>query len=330
MRKQLLILLLVLPFLSGSLNAQFFNKVNWQENRHQLELGLGTSNFLGDLGGKDAIGTNDLQDLEISQFRFGFFIGHKYTLYKKLYLRSNFTFSRVSGDDNLTEERFRHNRNLHFRSNIFELNVMAEYEIPINFRKGHIYDLKGVNGWKAKGASFFVFAGVGVFYFNPKAQIDGQWIELRPLRTEGQGLPGGPKQYKRVSVSIPIGLSLTKRISDVLSLGIEVSYRYTFTDYIDDVSTVYYNPYDIALYNDNGQADAAAYLSNPSLGLEQGGVGNYATAPGQQRGDETDDDGYMLITLKAQYLLKDNGPRRKGARRKKFKRPSSRSKRIIF
>lgn len=318
---------ILLPLIGTS---QFFNKVNWEENRHQIELGLGTSNFLGDLGGKDAVGTNDFQDLEMSEFRFGFLIGHKYTLYKKLYLRSNFTFSRVSGNDNLTEEAFRRNRNLHFRSNIFELNAMIEYEIPINFRKGHIYDIKGVKGWNAKGASFYVFLGIGGFYFNPKAQIDGRWVELRPLRTEGQGLPGGPKEYSRISLSIPVGASLSKRITDILSMGIEVSYRYTFTDYIDDVSTVYYSPYDIALYDETGQGDAAAYLSNPSLGPQQGGVGSYATAPGQQRGDETDDDGFMLLTIKAQYLLKDKGPKRKGARRKKFRRSSNRSKRVIF
>ena len=310
--------------------SQFFNKNKWDDNRHQIEWGIGTANFLGDLGGKDDIGTNDLQDLEKTEFNLGAYIGYKYTVYKKLYARANFSFARLSGDDQLTLEEFRQNRNLHFRSNVFELAVMAEYEFPINFRKGHIYDIKGASGWKSGGSSFFVFAGIGAFYFNPKAQVNEEWVELKPLRTEGQGLPGGPDEYNRVSLAIPVGVSITKRFSQKLSLGLELTYRYTFTDYIDDVSTTYYSPYDIDLYNDQGTGELAAYLSNPSLGLEHGGLGNVVTAPGQQRGDQTDDDGYMLLTVRGQYLLTNVGGYRTGYRKVKFKKRVRGSKRIIF
>lgn len=313
-----------------SASSQFFNRTNWDDNRHQIEWGIGTSNFLGDLGGKDAIGTNDLQDLEMSEFNLGGYIGYKYTLYKKFYARANFSFARLSGDDKLTLEPFRQNRNLHFRSNVFEFALLAEYEIPINFRKGHIYDIKGASGWKAGGSSFFIFAGIGAFYFNPKAQVDDEWIDLKPLRTEGQGLPGGPDEYNRVALALPLGCSITKRFSSTLSLGLELTYRYTFTDYIDDVSTTYFNPYDIDLYNDQGSGDLAAYLSNPALGVEHGGLGNRVTAPGQQRGDETDDDGYMLLTIRGQYLLSNVGGYRTGYRKVKFKKRVRGGKRITF
>jgi hypothetical protein len=310
-------------------NGQFFDKERWDERRHQLEMGLGISNFLGDLGGKDAIGTDDLKDLEKTEFHFGGYIGYKYTLYRKLYLRANFSYARVTGDDKLTAEDFRNNRNLNFRSNIFELAAMLEYEIPINLRKGHIYDIKGLKPWKDGRSSFFLFAGVGGFYFNPKSYLDGEWIELQPLRTEGQGLPGGPDVYRRVSMSLPVGAAITKRLATNFSMGFEVTYRYTFTDYIDDVSTVYFNPDDVALYNQDGVGDVAAYLSNPALGVSQGGLPNYVTSPGQQRGDETDDDGFMLLTVKMQYLLGDDGYR--GARKTKFKRAKvRRNKRIVF
>jgi hypothetical protein len=320
-------LLFVLLSLSGY--GQFFNRTNWDDHRHIIEFGFGTSNFLGDLGGKDAIGTNDLKDLEKSEFHLGGYLGYKYVLNKKLYLRADLSFARVTGDDKLTAEAFRQNRNLHFRSNIFELAAMVEYEIVINFRKGHIYDIKGVSGWKAGGSSLFLYAGIGAFYFNPKALVEGEWVDLKPLRTEGQGLPGGPKEYNRVSVSLPLGVSISKRMSKTFSLGLDVSYRYTFTDYIDDVSTSYFNPYDISLYNDAATADVAAYLSNPALGVSQGGLGNIVTSPGQQRGDETDDDGYMLITLRGQYLLTEKGFYR-GAKKKKFRSKVGRSKRITF
>ena len=91
------------------------------------------------------------------------------------------------------------------------------------------------------------------------------------------------------------------KMSKKWGFGIEMTYRYTFTDYIDDVSGVYYNPADIKLYDQNNTGDMAAYLSNPSLGLEDEGLGSYVTAPGQQRGDPTDRDGYMYAMIKIDY-----------------------------
>lgn len=321
-------LILIFTALSCSVNAQFFNKVDWRLNRHQVELGLGVSNFLGDLGGKDAIGTNDLQDLELVETNFAMTIGYKYTLYRKLYLRTNFSYGTVSGDDKLTEEPFRMNRNLNFRSRIFEGTAMLEYEIPISTRKGHIYDIKGAKGWKNGGSSFYIFAGIGAFRYNPQTNLNGEWIDLRPLRTEGQGLPGGPEEYGKWGINIPLGLALSKRISRRSSLALELTYRYTFTDYIDDVSTSYYNPYALAAYAEDGYEDIAAYLSNPSLGMEQGGMPNRVTAPGQQRGDVKDDDGYMFAFLKYQYLLQRNNAA--STKVAKFKPRSRKGKRVIF
>ena len=94
---------LLLLLATAGLQAQFFNKVNWEDNRHQLEVGTGASNFLGDLGGKDATGTNDLQDLEPTEYNFGAFIGYKYTILPKFYGRANLTYARVSGSDALTQ-----------------------------------------------------------------------------------------------------------------------------------------------------------------------------------------------------------------------------------
>ena len=325
------ILIICLLFLTHWVQGQFFDRDRWDDQRHQLTISLGASNFLGELGGKDAIGTDDFQDLELSETGLAASIGHKYTLYKKLYLRSEFTWGQLQGNDNLTEEPFRQNRNLNFRSNIFELAVMAELELPIKKRKGHIYDIKGVKGWRYQGSSFHIFGGIGGFYFNPKTQLDGQWIELRPLRTEGQGIPGGPDEYNRLSMCIPLGVSYSMRISNQISIGLEAAYRYTFTDYIDDVSTDYFDPNDIALYVGQEQGEVASYLSNPSLGPAQGGLSNRVTAPGQQRGDPTDDDGYMFVWFKTNILLEDDKVGSFSPRKRRYRSSRNRgSKKIIF
>lgn len=311
--------------------AQFFDKDNWQDNRHQLSIGIGASNFLGELGGKDDIGTDDFKDLELSETGFAAFIGYKYALYKQIYLRGDFTFAQLKGDDKLTAEPFRQNRNLNFKSNIWEFALMAELELPINKKKGHIYDIKGARGWRYRGSSFYLFGGIGVFHYNPKTMLDGQWVELRPLRTEGQGLPEGPDEYGKFSMCIPLGLAYSMRLSHQMSLGLEVAYRYTFTDYIDDVSTDYFDPNDIQLYVGGDEGDVAYYLSNPALGPAQGGLGSYVTAPGQQRGDPTDDDGYMMAYLKVHILLADQYQNKFNPKRRRYKPPRrNRGRKIIF
>jgi hypothetical protein len=308
--------------------GQFFNRIDWKLNRHQLELGLGAANFLGDLGGKDGIGTNDFQDLELPMTRFGFTAGYKYTLYKKLYLRTDFSYGTLAGDDKLTKEPFRANRNLHFRSRIYELAAMLEFEIPINLKRGHIYDIKGVKGWKNRASSFYIFAGIGGFHYNPKAQADSNWVALRPLRTEGQGLNGGPERYRKIGLCIPVGLAISKRITHQMSIGLEANFRFTNSDYIDDVSTEYFNPYEIAIYAPDGYEDVAAYLSNPALGLPQGGLPNKVTAAGQQRGDVNDDDAYMFVLFKMQYLIERN--QQVAKKRKSVVSRRGRGKRIVF
>jgi len=312
-------------------SGQFFDKNDWKKNRHQITVGVGASNFLGDLGGKDGIGTNDFQDLEISLTKLAASVGYKYTLYKKFYLRLGFTYGQVSGNDNLTEEVFRNNRNLNFRSKIYELDAMVEWEIPINFKKGHVYTIRGAKPWKFKASSFYLFGGIGAFNYNPQSIVDGQWIDLRPLRTEGQGLPEGAEEYGRWGICIPVGIAYSKRVGHQLSVGLELSYRYTFTDYIDDVSTEYYNPSDISLYVGGEEGDIAAYLSNPSLGLAQDGLSSRVTATGQQRGDATDNDGFMFGMFKVNYLLQDQhknkfNPTRKRMRKVKRRKP----KKIYF
>jgi hypothetical protein len=300
-----IITLLLLAFTSVRAQFDFFPEVDYKEHPDHFHIGFGTSNFLGDLGGKNGIGTNDFRDLEVSQFNFATMMGYRHAFLKNLYGRADFAYGKVSGSDGLTKEGFRNNRNLNFKSNIVEVDAMAELWILIKNRKGHQYDLERVEAksgpWKIQSIYMTVFGGLGLFHFNPKAYCEGEWIALQPLHTEGQGLPGGPKEYKLWQVNIPVGVSLMMRLHKQMSFGLEASYRYTFTDYIDDCSTKYYNPSDIALAAPKGMGDVAAYLSNPALGVANGGKPNYVTAVGQQRGDSTDRDGYFYIMLKMDY-----------------------------
>ncbi len=123
-------------------------------------------------------------------------------------------------------------RNLSFVSPISEVSAQLE----LNFMR--LYNIEGKNPFAP-----YVFAGIGIFSFNPQAKAsDGKWYDLQMLGTEGQGLnqPGYDKErYSLIGLSIPFGLGVKYNFLTYYSIGLEWGMRMTFTDYLDDVSTTY-------------------------------------------------------------------------------------------
>ena len=167
-------------------------------------------------------------------------IRDSYFLARKMALRGRLTYGILAGNDNLTTEVFRQNRNLSFKSDVYEASLVYELHL-YSEELGHVYDLRGVKGTKSSRVGFYLFAGIGAFYFDPKAQLENKWVRLKPLGTEGQGLPGGAREYSNFQVCVPMGIGLRKALSKQISIGAELQYTKTFTDYVDDVSTIYYD-----------------------------------------------------------------------------------------
>ncbi|MBX2981721.1 MAG: hypothetical protein KF843_03545 [Flavobacteriales bacterium] len=288
-----LLALLVCFSLPSLLNAQYFRHSDyWKTHRQEIAVGMGISNFLGELGGRDQIGSAFIWDLEFSQTKPALSLGYRYYVAQLVSIRVNGTYGILAGNDNLTQEPYRQNRNLSFKSDILEAQLCVEFH-PFQEQLGHFHDLRGVKGTKSTRMGLYVFAGVGGFYFNPKTRFDGKWLELQPLGTEGQGLPGGPEEYSLTQISIPMGLGVRKALNKTMTLGLELQYTKTFTDYIDDVSGSYYDK--AAL--EEARGPEAAYLSDPSLGTIPG-----QTNAGEQRGFSDHNDAYLF--LKAQIHFK--------------------------
>ncbi|MFN5458613.1 MAG: DUF6089 family protein [Bacteroidota bacterium] len=310
MRKSIFILSFIFTSLS------FFSQRNdWKRERQEVIFGCGVSNFLGELGGKDRIGTDySPADLEMSLTRPTMMLGYRYRLDRNWAVRGEFNFLRVWGDDKLTKEPFRNNRNLYFRSNIYELSANIEYAF-IYDKKGNKYHIKHTfkRRYKAANIYSFIYMGISVFRFNPKAMYQGTWIALQPLGTEGQGLKPGTKKYARIAVAIPMGIGFKMRLTDQWTIGMETNYRITFTDYIDDCSTTYYDNYELLSNN----SAASAQLADPNLGqfplqLDENGK----TRSGLQRGDSKQNDSFMSINITGSYILK--GKRGSKKTRSKF------------
>ena len=279
-------------------NSQNFTRPNdWKKYRKELVFQAGASQFLGDLGGLNKIGTDfSPVDVEFVLTKPAVSLAYRYKFAKNFNVHSSFNYLLVSGDDKLTTEPFRNNRNLNFKSNIFELAVRAEVSLFAS-NVGHRYGIKKTLKRRHKGKSneFIGFIGVGVFYFNPKGKspATGKYEKLYPLHTEGQGLPGGPKQYSRISVSIPMGIAWRMTLNKLWCVGLEYSFRKTFTDYIDDVHGTYY-PDKVAQLDAYGTK--SVMMSDPSKNDIP-----FATVPngdgtGAQRGDK-EKDSYMSLQV---------------------------------
>jgi hypothetical protein len=214
----------------------------------------------------------------------------------------------LSGSDTKAKDIYRKDRNLSFRSPILEVSAQLEYSIipePVNFR----YNLKRGRGFSFRSLlsiNTYVFAGVAGFYFNPKAKDDGvggtgKWVALQPLGTEGQGLMEGRDKYSRFQLAIPFGFGLKYGVTRSMSIGLEYGARWTFTDYIDDVSTTYVDNNWLASKNPQ-----AARMADKSIRTDDDSDPrpNVRYAAGDQRGESKYNDYYMFTMITVTYKLR--------------------------
>jgi hypothetical protein len=272
--------------------------------KFEAGLNFGPSFFLGDLGGNAGKGTNNLKDLnfEFTKLMKGAF----FTMYpnKWLGVRLSASLTYLEGDDatittNGINELWRKQRNLDFKSNVWELNGAFEVFPTMMFSN----DPENEPRLRPYG-----LIGAGAFHFNPKGSLtdasgNKTWYELHPLRTEGQGMAEypGSKPYQLTQLNVLYGGGLKYYLSDRVNIGGEFLYRKTFTDYLDDVSTRYIDPKDFSKYLSAQDASLAYKLSDKAKGIIYPGMVRYPA--GTQRGDLKDNDTYFSIVLKVGFRL---------------------------
>lgn len=234
----------------------------------EVGLMVGTSVYSGDLS-PQFINVKFLQPAAGIFYRHNF--DHHWALKGGLY------YGTLTATDSASSDLFQKNRNLQFESSLLEFSAHIEF----NFFEYEIGDRK-------RPFSPYIFTGLSLFDFNPKAEFNGALIELRPLGTEGQHLAAATKKaYSLIQIAIPLGLGIKWNVGQKLSLGFEVGARKTFTDYLDDVSGEYADKG--LLESENGKL--AADLSDRSL--------NKSLEKGRQRGNSSDSDWYTFggVTL---------------------------------
>lgn len=251
-------------------------------SQYQWDFGLsaGASNYLGDIGGKEKTRRDFVADMKLAKTRWNFGAFGRYRWYDDIYFRLGFDYMRLEGDDKLSSNKGRRFRNLNFRNDVYEVNLTTQW---------HFYEDKDltVNSRSEWAFNSYVFFGAGCFYHNPKALYNGSWVALRPLRTEG-------KKYKKFVMDIPLGVGFFYTYNRRNRFGLDICWRKTFTDYLDDISGNYPdgpsdNPIVTALAKrtdelpeDVKQSDRGAYLSH---------------IWGAKRGDKSNKDNFITINV---------------------------------
>ncbi len=284
-------------------------------------------NYYGDLS---PLPSRFSTDISFTKPALGISIVHRFG--PRYTLIGQFMYGTLKGSDaESAKDPYRTERNLSFRNRIKELSVVA------------VFDLFENNGTYISRVKWtpYAFIGIAGFLHNPQAQAPktyldgsadpyaGQWVNLQPLGTEGQYSnlqPGdanyGIKPYSLLQVAIPFGVGARFRINEVFDLWADIGFRYTFTDYLDDVSKNYvdlntiqakdpkmtqlaqamsYRSNEIKQPADLPNGSTLYSLSNGSqIPLVNGYGSEYKT---NNRGNDKNKDIYMVTSVKITYIL---------------------------
>jgi len=241
----------------------------------RLEIGMmiGATNYQGDL-------TPGTARISFGNPHPAFGVHLGYELNDIITLRGKITVSSMSGYDNQARATWRLERNLHFRSPLQEAGVNIE-----------IYGLNVFQFMSNLAFHPYVVTGFNIFRFNPKAEYNGTFIPLQPLGTEGQGTPQYPdrRKYNLIEFSVPMGFGMRYTINNYVSVSADLTQRWTFTDYLDDVSKTYV-PQDLLLSH-SGQTAANLAYRGGELGFDRD------LTQESQRGNSKENDWYVISNV---------------------------------
>lgn len=313
-------LVFVLLFVSVvDVQGQFFSR-----RKHYSAVGGGLCgmNYFGDIVPNNGLGS---ADLSFTRPQLSFTWIRKF--HPRFAFKSTLSWGRLQGDDFTSADPndassgiYRYSRNLHFRNDIIEVAAMMTVDLFEN--RGTYLKRPTLNP--------YLFLGFGMIYHNPRARTpieDGNgWVALKPLQTE-------EKSYSNFQPVIPVGLGVRYKVNRNIDVAFEMGYRYTFTDYLDDVSGNYKaissftDELAAKMSNRSGEAISAYSGEQRDFSVIQsqyGGTiereydgGTITTArgikAGEVRGNPGDNDLYLVYGFHVTYIIY------KGMRSPKFR-----------
>lgn len=282
----ILALLLVVSLVATEASAQQFSK---RKQYNSVGVSINAMNYFGDIVPKASI-----PSLRFAATRPNIGVNFTHRFAPRISARAALSYGRITGDDEKAADKtdpdakYRYHRNMNFRNDIVELSAVGIFDLIAN-RNNYI---------KRPDFVPYVFAGVSVFHHNPKGLVKGgsipttleagSYVNLQPLKTEGT-------DYSLTSISIPFGGGVRYKVNKSFDIGLEIGWRKTFTDYLDDVSKTY-----IPVTNLN--SDAAKYFGNGITRTDDGDFVNF-NSPGEMRGKGNENDWYIVTGINVNYIL---------------------------
>ena len=269
-------------------DAQQFSK---RKQYNSVGFSLNAMNYFGDV-----TPTTSFTSLRPGATRLGAGVSLTRRFYPRISGRFALAYGRISGDDALAADpndpngRFRNNRNMNFRNDLIEASGVVMVDLIEN-RNNYL---------KRPDFVPYVFAGVAGFYNHPQARAgvngnglsEGSYYDLQPLQTEGQATA-----YSKTQISIPFGGGIRYRINRNFDASLEIGWRKTFTDYIDDVGGKFASTSKLA-------PGAAQYFGHDiTTSVGNGTFPGFANE-GEQRGDAGNKtDWYIVTGVTLNYIL---------------------------
>jgi hypothetical protein len=246
---------------------------------HQGEYGfsLGMGHYFGDLN------TNS----RINRPKFAGSLFFRKQLNNYIGVKISGSYTLLGYSDKYSTNPTEIQRNLSFNNNVWELSVSGDF----NF-------FKFIPGFEEFRYTPYISLGLGVMSFDPYAYLNGEKYLLRPLNTEGQGSTIYPEKtpYSPIAMSIPFGVGMKYAINERVNVFGEVVYRFTNTDYLDDVSGTY-APDAFSPLPDGSPSTAfllqdRSYETGTSIGLK-----------GRQRGNSLQKDAFITVQIGMSFNL---------------------------
>ena len=253
-----------------------------QQFRPNTEIGvlLGTSYYLGDL---------NTTHLNSSKFAAGLIV--RKNIDKRFSYKAELLYLNIAADDRgNSTDIIAIDRGLHFKSAVYEISGQVEFNFLPYDPGNPLYT------WTP-----FIYTGISLFHFNPQAENkNGEWLDLQPLGTEGQWTTTvGSEKYSLTQIAIPLGGGIKIAVNPSFNIILEYGIRKTFTDYLDDVSTVFVG-------NHDGNGNPISYPIEMDLdAIEMSDpLGTHVT--GEQRGIPDKKDWYSFVGITLSFKLSSN------------------------
>jgi len=260
---------LILIFLLSSLLAVYGQSRGRNFKQHEVGAFVGGSYYIGDL--------NPRKQFSNTKPAIGVF--YRFAPNYRYAFRFGVNWGSIQGDDSQSNDADQLQRNLNFKTKLSELHAIAEFNF-LEYR---------ISNDKYKFTTY-LFLGLDIFRFKPRANVGNLWVDLQPLKTEGQ-----TKKYPLTQVGIPFGVGVKINVSKQVGIGLEWGPRKTYTDYLDDVSETYpdtkQNPF---------KSSMAAYLSDPSK--------NAGVNINKQRGNPRTKDWFIFFGISVNVKLNFKAP----------------------